>query len=49
MDIVKLKTMNIIELGKLAQKLNIPDYGSLRKQELIFFVIENIPRIPDLC
>ncbi len=40
MDIAELKTMNIIELGKLAQKFKIPDYGSLRKQELIFKILE---------
>jgi transcription termination factor Rho len=40
LDILKLQKMTIPELSKLAQKFNIQGYSSLRKQELIFSVIQ---------
>ncbi len=40
LDILELQKMTIPELSKLAQKLNIQGYSSLRKQELIFSVIQ---------
>ena len=40
LDILELQKMTIPELSKLAQKLNLQGYSSLRKQELIFSVIQ---------
>ena len=40
MDIAELKAQNIVELNKLAQKLKISGYSSLRKQELIFEILK---------
>lgn len=40
LDIIKLQKMNIPELSKLAQNLNIQSYSSLRKQELIFSILQ---------
>lgn len=40
MDIVELKSKTITELNKFAQDLGIPGYSSLRKQELIFKILE---------
>lgn len=40
LDILELQKMTIPELSKLAQKFNIQGYSSLRKQELIFSVIQ---------
>ena len=40
LDIVELQKMTIPELNKIAQNLNIPGYSSLRKQELIFSILE---------
>jgi transcription termination factor Rho len=39
-DINQLKTKKIAELTQLAKEYNIPDYADLRKQELIFRIIE---------
>jgi transcription termination factor Rho len=40
MDIVELKTKTISELSKVAQDLNISGVSGLRKQELIFKILE---------
>src|SRR5512145_1980523 len=40
MDLADLKGKTISELSNLAQTLNIPGTGSLRKQELIFRILE---------
>ena len=40
MDITELKQMKISELGKLAQDLDIGGYSGLKKQELIFKILE---------
>lgn len=40
MDIVEMKTKTISELHKAAKDLEIPGVGSLRKQELIFKILE---------
>jgi transcription termination factor Rho len=40
MHIVELQTMKISELSNLAQEMNVPGYSGLRKQELIFKIIE---------
>jgi transcription termination factor Rho len=40
MDLADLKSKTISELLNLAQTLNIPGTGSLRKQELIFRILE---------
>lgn len=40
MEISELKKMKIAELTELAQKMNIPGYSGLRKQELIFKILE---------
>lgn len=40
MDISELKSMKIVELNEVAKKLKIPDYSDLRKQELIFKILE---------
>ncbi len=40
MEIAELKTMKISELGKLAQELKIHGITGLRKQELIFRILE---------
>ncbi len=40
MDIVELKTKTIPELNKLAQELEIPSYSGLRKQDLIFKILQ---------
>lgn len=39
-DINQLKVKKIAELTQLAKEYNIPDYADLRKQELIFRIIE---------
>jgi Rho termination factor, N-terminal domain len=39
-DINELKTHKIAELTRIAKALNIPDTSDLRKQELIFRIIE---------
>ena len=39
-DISELKTKKIAELTKIAKALNIPDFSDLRKQELIFRIVE---------
>ena len=39
-EILELQNMNISELARLAQSLEIQSYGSLRKQELIFAIIQ---------
>jgi transcription termination factor Rho len=40
MDITELKSMKIAELNKVAQELNITSYTGLKKQELIFKILE---------
>jgi len=40
MEIAELKSMKIPDLTKLAQDLNIPDFASLSKQQLIFRILE---------
>ncbi|RKY57770.1 MAG: transcription termination factor Rho, partial [Candidatus Latescibacterota bacterium] len=40
MDIAELKVKNTAELAQLAQNLNIPDYSGLRRQELIFKILQ---------
>ena len=40
MEIAELKALKIPELTKLAQELNITDYASMSKQELIFKILE---------
>ncbi len=40
MDISELKSKKIVELNALAKDLNIADYSDLRKQELIFKILE---------
>lgn len=40
MDIAELKKLKISELTGLAQEMNIPGYSGLRKQELIFRILE---------
>ena len=40
LDILELQEMTIPELSKLAQNLGISGYSSLRKQELIFSVLQ---------
>ena len=39
-EILELQNMTISELARLAQGLEIQSYGSLRKQELIFSIIQ---------
>lgn len=40
MDISELKSKKIVELNELAKQLEISDYNDLRKQELIFKILE---------
>ncbi len=40
MDISELKSKKIVELNALAKDLNIAEYSDLRKQELIFKILE---------
>ena len=40
MDISDLKSKKIVELNEIAKELNIADYSDLRKQELIFRILE---------
>ncbi len=40
MDISKLKKMKIVDLHEIAKKLSLKDYSDLRKQELIFIILE---------
>ena len=40
MDISELKSKKIVELNELAKELNIAGYSDLRKQELIFKILE---------
>ncbi len=40
MDISKLKKMKIVDLHEIAKKLSLKDYSDLRKQELIFMILE---------
>jgi transcription termination factor Rho len=40
MDINELKSKKIVELGLIAKELNIEGYGDLRKQDLIFKILE---------
>jgi transcription termination factor Rho len=40
MNIVELKAMKIEELAKLAKKFKIDGAGGLRKQELIFLLLQ---------
>ena len=41
MNIVELQRMNILDLQELAKKLEVVDSTSLRKQELIFSILEH--------
>ena len=40
LNIVELQNMNILDQHELAQQLNVPDFHSLRKQELIFGILK---------
>ena len=40
MDIAELKSKKISELSKIAKELNITGYTDLRKQDLIFKILE---------
>ncbi len=40
MDITELKSKKIVELNKIAKELGIEDYTDLRKQDLIFRILE---------
>ncbi len=40
MDIAELKAKSTAELVQLAQSLNIPDYSGLKRQELIFKILQ---------
>ena len=40
MDIIELKSKNIAELLEIDEKLGIPGVSGLRKQELIFKILE---------
>ena len=40
MDISELKSKKIVELNEIAKNLQIPGYSDLRKQELIFKILE---------
>jgi transcription termination factor Rho len=40
MDISKLKKMKIVDLHEIAKKLLLKDFNDLRKQELIFLILE---------
>ncbi len=40
MDIAELKKMKISELISYAQEMNVPGYSGLRKQELVFSILE---------
>ena len=40
MDIAELKKMKISELSTKAQEMGIPGYSGLRKQELVFKILE---------
>jgi transcription termination factor Rho len=40
MDIAELKSKKIAELNQIAKELNISGYSDLRKQELIFKILE---------
>lgn len=40
LDIAELKAKRIAELTEIAKRLNVPDYSSYRKQELIFKILE---------
>ena len=39
-DIVKLQEMTISELSNIARNLGLTGYSSLRKQDLIFRILE---------
>ena len=41
MNIVELQRMNILDLQELAKKLEVEDFTSLRKQELIFSILKH--------
>jgi transcription termination factor Rho len=41
MDIAELKKMKISELNELAQEMSVPSFSGLRKQELIFKILEH--------
>ena len=40
MDVEVLKKSNMAELGKIAKELNIEGYSNLRKQDLIFKILQ---------
>ena len=41
MNIVELQRMNILDLQELAQNLEVAEYTTLRKQELIFAILKH--------
>ncbi len=41
MNIVELQRMNILDLQELAKKLEVAEFTSLRKQELIFAILKH--------
>jgi len=44
MNIADLKKKTVNELNRIAKELEIPDTGSVRKQELIFRILESQPK-----
>jgi transcription termination factor Rho len=40
MDIAELSSLKVTELNKLAKKLKIPEYSGLKKQDLVFKILE---------
>lgn len=45
MDITELKSKKIVELNKIAKELGIEDYSDLRKQDLIYKILEKQAQI----
>ena len=43
MDITELKSKKISDLTKIAKDLNITDYADLRKQDMIFKILDPDP------
>lgn len=46
LNIADLKLMKIVELTRIAKQLDVPNYSDLRKQELIFKIIEAMSHLP---
>ena len=40
LDLAELKSKRIVELTEIARTLNVPGYSDLRKQDLIFKILE---------